>query len=106
MIEAERADHVKFSNTNKIFYKERLVVCGPRLIERDNVGSRAAGRGQEVRSTVFFVKCISGKRRITMVNNAAKRESAALKDGVVSPKLAETDVSPAIIECLVTKCGA
>jgi len=90
MIEAERADHVKFSKTNQVFYKECLVVRGPRLIERDDVGSRAARRGQEVRPTVFFVKRVPDKRRITMINNAAKRESAAFKDGVVSPQLAET----------------
>src|SRR6476620_3044959 len=99
MIQAERADHVKFSKTNQVFYKECLVVRGPRLIERDDIGSRAARCGEEVRSAVFFVKRVPGKRRITMINNAAKRESAASKDGVVSPQIAETYVSPAIVEC-------
>jgi hypothetical protein len=52
---------------------------------------------------VFFVKRVLDKRRITMVDNTAKRESTALKDGVVSPKLAEAYVRPAIIECFVTE---
>ena len=97
---------MKFSDTNQVFYKERLVVCGPGLIERGDVGSRAASCGQEVRPAVFFVKRVPGKWRIAMINNAAKRESAAFKDGAVSPKLAETYVSSAIVERLVTECGA
>ena len=40
-----------------------------------------------------------------MINDAAKRESAAFKDGVVSPKLAEAYISAAIIELLVTEKG-
>src|SRR6478672_7885357 len=106
MIEAERADHVKFSKTNQVFYKECLVVRGPRLIERDDVGSRAARCGQEVRPAVLFVKRVPGKWRITMINNAPKCESAAFKDGVVSPKLAEAHINAAIIKCFVTECGA
>src|SRR5215813_1588268 len=102
MIEAERADHVKFSKTNQVFYKECLVISGPRLIERNDVGSRAARCGEEVRSVGFFRERIPGKRRITMINNAAERQSAAFEDCVVSPKLPETNISPAIIEGLVT----
>jgi len=41
--------------------------------------------GQEVRPAGFFRKCVSDKRRIAMINNAAKRESAAFEDGAVSP---------------------
>ena len=97
---------MKISYANQVFYKECLVVCGPRLIERDDVRGRAARCGQKVRTAVFFIKRVSDKRRIAMVNNAAKRESAASKDGIVSLQLAETYVSPAIVECLVTECGA
>ena len=45
------------------------------------------------------------KRRIAMINNAAKRESAAFKDSAVSPQLAEAYVGPAIIEFLVSERG-
>ena len=64
---------MKFPETNKIFYKKRLVVCSARLIERDDVGSRTARCGQEVRSIGFFRKRVSDKWRIAMINNAAKR---------------------------------
>ena len=40
-----------------------------------------------------------------VINNAAKRESAAFKDRAVPPKLAEAYVGPAIIEFLVSKRG-
>jgi hypothetical protein len=40
-----------------------------------------------------------------MINNPAKRESAAFKDSAVPPKLAEAYVGPTIIELLVTEKG-
>src|SRR5215813_585878 len=41
-----------------------------------------------------------------MVNDAAKRESTAFKDGPVSPQLAEAYATPAIIEFLITERSA
>jgi len=54
MIKAEGANHVEFSNPNQVLNKERLVVCGPGLIERDDVRGRTAWREQKIRVTRRF----------------------------------------------------
>src|SRR5574338_546309 len=106
MIKPERSNHVKFSDANKVFDKERLVVCRPRLVERDDVGSRSARCGQEIRSAVFLVECVSDEWCVAVINNAAKGQSAAFENAVVSPQFPEAYVSSTVVECFVPESGA
>jgi hypothetical protein len=85
MIKAERPNHVELSEANQIFKEKGLVVCGARLVERDDVRGRTSWSSKKIRARGLFSQRISLKRRIAMINNAAKCESAAFKDSAVSP---------------------
>jgi Ni,Fe-hydrogenase III large subunit len=106
MIQPERAEHVKFSEPDKVLNKKRLVIGGARLIQRYDVRSRAARRVQEIWATITFLQRVSGERRVVMVNDATERQSAAFKDCFVALEFAEANVGAAVIEILITERGA
>ncbi len=84
--------------------KNCLVISRAVLVQR-NDGSRSCRAAHRENSRRYWhvIERVARERRIAMINDAAKGESATPEHRALAPFFSKTQVDPAIIECFVAE---